>query len=327
MGTAIGHAKFAMSNNTRERKPVTENRPHLDGVVDPSEIAVTIGLLSDTHMPLRMRRLPPELADVFADVDLLLHAGDVGRLHVLEELGQIAPVIAVHGNDDSEEAQRELPLQQLICVRGLRILLWHSHFPDWDEEMAFRQDDDLYRSLKRSVEQGKRAGAQLVVFGHWHIPLCYQKDGITVVNPGALASANAFSRMTRKTVARLTVTHAGTPHITHLDLADPTRPYTPVIDWDAGFIVAWNQFSRSILAPEVEPLVPYLRSRLTIPQLLALRHAIDHMGHPIWEGEDRLLTVDDFTDALGRYRADLPEDVYHYVKGLIDEWRASPPTS
>src|SRR5690606_154429 len=106
--------------------------------VAPDEIVGIIGLLSDTHMPLRRRWLPPELPAIFADVDLLLHAGDVGPLSVLDELGRIAPVVAVHGNDESEEAQRQLPYQQVVSVGGVRILLWHSHFPDWDEEMAFR---------------------------------------------------------------------------------------------------------------------------------------------------------------------------------------------
>lgn len=302
---------------------MTNNGPQVDQPVDPDEIAVTIGLLSDTHMPLRLRRLPASLADVFAGVDLLLHAGDVGRLAVLDELGQIAPVIAVHGNDDSDEAQRELPYQQVVSVRGLRILLWHSHFPDWDEEMAFREDDDLYRSVERSVQQAKRAEAQVVVFGHWHIPLRYDKDGITVINPGALASGNAFSRLKRQTVARLAITHTGTPHLVHIDLADPTRPYVPPIDWDAGFVATWNQFSESILSPEVESLVPFLRSRMTIHQLVDMRHAMDQMGHPIWEGEDRLLTVADFTGALEQFRADLPDELYHYMKGLIDEWRTT----
>ncbi len=291
--------------------------------VAPDEIVGIIGLLSDTHMPLRRRWLPPELPAIFADVDLLLHAGDVGPLSVLDELGRIAPVVAVHGNDESEEAQRQLPYQQVVSVGGVRILLWHSHFPDWDEEMAFRQDDDLYRSLERSVEQGKRAGAQVVVFGHWHIPLHYHKDGITVVNPGGLASANAFSRMKRYTVARLVITRDGTPHITHVDLADPARPYVPTIDWDAGFMAAWHQFSVSILEPDVEPLVPFLRSHMSRDQLIALRFAIDQMGQPIWEGEDRLLTVDDFSAALDKHRALLPDELYHHVHGLIETWRAT----
>lgn len=125
--------------------------PHLDR----SQLAAAIGLVSDTHMPYRRRTLPTNLADVLGGVDLLLHAGDVGELWVLDQLSAIAPVIAVHGNDDSADAQRELPYQQVITVAGERILLWHSHFPDWKEEMASRVHNNLRLAIQRSVDRPK----------------------------------------------------------------------------------------------------------------------------------------------------------------------------
>src|SRR5262245_50582690 len=94
----------------------------------PAErVAARIGLISDTHMPERCVALPPSLFDVLQGVDLLLHAGDVGELWVLDRLAALAPVVAVHGNDDTEAAQRELPYQQVIAVAGRRIELTHSH--------------------------------------------------------------------------------------------------------------------------------------------------------------------------------------------------------
>ena len=48
--------------------------------------------------------LPASLLDIFAGVDLILHAGDIGELWVLDELSHIAPVVAVHGNDETAEA-------------------------------------------------------------------------------------------------------------------------------------------------------------------------------------------------------------------------------
>ena len=95
-------------------------------------------------MPERLAKLPESLATVFADVDFILHAGDVGELWVLDEISQIAPVIAVFGNDESEDAQRELPRQQVVTVSGTRIFLWHSHFLDRMEEMASRKGDNFY---------------------------------------------------------------------------------------------------------------------------------------------------------------------------------------
>ena len=84
---------------------------------------IRIGLISDTHMPERCAALPTAVFSTLANVDLLLHAGDVGELWVLDQLSAIAPVIAVHGNDDTAAAQRELPFQQIITAAGRRILL------------------------------------------------------------------------------------------------------------------------------------------------------------------------------------------------------------
>ncbi|MFN8445290.1 MAG: YfcE family phosphodiesterase [Caldilineaceae bacterium] len=154
---------------------------HLAG----NQIATTIGLISDTHMPDRCESLPASLAAVFEGVDLILHAGDVGELWVLDQLSQIAPVIAVHGNDDSQDAQRELPYQQVVAVGGQRILLWHSHFPDRIDEIDSRRSDELPPKFARSVQRAQRCGAQTVVFGHWHIPLLYEEAGIRIINLGA----------------------------------------------------------------------------------------------------------------------------------------------
>src|SRR5438270_12851219 len=104
-------------------------------------VRVCLGVISDTHMPQRCAELPAALKDVFCDVNLILHAGDVGELWVLDQLGDIAPVIAVHGNDETPDAQRELPYQQVVMIGGQRIVLCHSHHPDYATEMALRKDD------------------------------------------------------------------------------------------------------------------------------------------------------------------------------------------
>jgi hypothetical protein len=61
----------------------------------PGQVAACLGLISDTHMPERWPELPGAIFDVFAGVDLILHAGDVGELWVLDRLSAIAPVLAV----------------------------------------------------------------------------------------------------------------------------------------------------------------------------------------------------------------------------------------
>src|SRR5262245_35386614 len=130
-----------------------------------------IGLISDTHMPFRWKALPPLIFEVFADVDLILHAGDIGELWVLDELSTLAPVIAVHGNDETIEATQALPYLQTIMVGGQRIVLTHGHYPDHAEEMEHRKDDNWFPKLARLADFGRQHRAQIVVSGHSHIPM------------------------------------------------------------------------------------------------------------------------------------------------------------
>jgi len=109
--------------------------------IPATQIVCCIGLVSDTHMPERCIALAPALDTVLQGVDLLLHAGDVGELWVLDRLSAIAPTIAVHGNDDTADARRELPYQQLVTIGGQRLLVCHGHYPDPNAEQASRRDD------------------------------------------------------------------------------------------------------------------------------------------------------------------------------------------
>ena len=75
-----------------------------------------IGVIADTHGLVHAR-----VADAFAGVDHILHAGDIGGEHVLKMLRAIAPVTSVDGNNDDatgEEIER-------VTIKGLRVLLTH----------------------------------------------------------------------------------------------------------------------------------------------------------------------------------------------------------
>lgn len=247
-------------------------------------------------MPLRWRALPTAVFDIFADVDLILHAGDVGELWVLDELSKIAPVTAVHGNDDTEEATRELPYQQIVSVNGRRILLWHSHYPDRAEEMASRTPEI---SAARNLNQAKRAGADIVVFGHWHIPFTYEQDGILVINPGAIASGNATMRQIVQTVAKLVVFADGRITVTHYDLANPTQPLYPTVDWPAGFDANAYRYNQTILAPELANIWQHFTRnpslRAAYEPIFTLWH---QLAHRCWSGEWEVITAVALLDAL-----------------------------
>lgn len=256
-------------------------------------VIAVIGLISDTHMPQRLAALPPALFTLFQGVDLLLHAGDVGQLTVLDQLSAIAPVIAVHGNDDTSEAQSELPYQQVITLHEQRILLWHSHFSDRIDELYSRRHDEFLPQLSRSLARARRCGARVVVFGHWHIPLVYEEEGVMVINPGALASGNPFTRQLRQTVALLFWRDDGVPFVSHVDLAAPDRIYTPATDWSASFSTAAAPFCASILAPELEANLDYLRTQFARFGFEQAMLPWLRVAHRCWAGEQEIITLAD----------------------------------
>jgi putative phosphoesterase len=187
--------------------------PYLPDEVSPADVVARIGLIADTHMPQRWPSLPTTLFPVLDGVDLLLHSGDVGQLWVLDQLSSIAPVIAVHGNDETAEAQTHLPAQQVLTIAGQRILLWHSHYADREMELALRRVDTWRRILNRSAEQARAAGAQMVVMGHLHVPFCIRHAGIWIINPGAIASGNYQTRQVVQSVALLFLLVDGTHRV------------------------------------------------------------------------------------------------------------------
>lgn len=155
-----------------------------------------IGLVSDTH-----GYFDPELRSALAGVELILHAGDVGRADVLEELGGIAPVRAVCGNVDTPSPR--LPLTLTLKAGGVKIHVLHI-FPGSPTELAEWAESEREgcalpphaRRLIRSFEPG----VEIVLFGHSHSPLLELMGGILWVNPGS-AGRKRFSLP--RTCARL----------------------------------------------------------------------------------------------------------------------------
>jgi putative phosphoesterase len=258
-----------------------------------------LGLVSDTHMPQRCDALPPGIFEALRGVDLLLHAGDVGELWVLDQLGAIAPVVAVHGNDDSADAQRELPGQQVVVAGGTRVLLCHSHYPDRAQEMASRQGDELPPKLARVAGLAAGAGASVLVFGHWHIPLVHELDGVVMVNPGAIGTPNETTRQLRQSVARLTLQPGQRPGVEHVDLADPARVYRPEVDLAAGFRANAGRFGASILDPALGARWDALRGALRDLTPFDVGHEVVlRVARRVWRGQQEWITLPDLLAEL-----------------------------
>ncbi|MFB9723820.1 metallophosphoesterase family protein [Planobispora longispora] len=127
-----------------------------------------VAVLSDTHAPRRWKSCPPRVAEHLRDVDLILHAGDVCTAGVLDELAAYAPVHAVKGNNDGDDVVAPETLE--LDLGGLRVAMIH------DSGAARGRLARLRRRFPR---------ADLVVFGHSHIPLDESGDGLRIFNPGS----------------------------------------------------------------------------------------------------------------------------------------------
>jgi len=125
-----------------------------------------LGLIADTH-----GRVRAGVHDVFAKVDRILHAGDVGDGEVLEELALLAPVTAVYGNVDGGSLRHRLPRVAAVEIDGFRFVVTHG------DQFGSPEPDGLKAAFP---------DADVIVFGHTHRALIRDLPDFTVVvNPGA----------------------------------------------------------------------------------------------------------------------------------------------
>ncbi len=165
---------------------------HLDDLTEATVAApLTIGVIADTHIPVRARVLPAAALAALTGSDLILHAGDLVRLAALEPLQAIAPVLAVYGNADPWEVAHRLPRRVLVLAGRWRIGLVHG-------------DGERGKTPDRALAAFDAVDS--VVFGHSHRPLCERRDGVLLFNPG---SATDRRRAPCCSVGRLRVTEDG----------------------------------------------------------------------------------------------------------------------
>jgi hypothetical protein len=277
---------------------------------------ITLGLISDTHMPDRWRTLHDSLFDIFAGVDLILHAGDVGELWVLDQLSQVAPVVAVHGNDDSPDSIRELPFQQVVVIGGRRILLTHSHFPDRDEEMEKRKIDEWHPKLQRLADMAKGAGADILVFGHTHIALDTYYDGVRLINPGAIASGSHFNRQTIQTVAQLIFSSQTEPVLRYFDVNQPDRVFAPQVDLEAGFRAALEPTQEVIITDDLSEESTRLMREIYPLAPAPLIGALSRVAHRCWSGEQDKYSLQEVIDEVMQ-ADDVPPAVKQKIRDFL----------
>lgn len=153
-----------------------------------------VGLISDTHGLIRQEAL-----EALNGCRLIIHAGDVGKPHVLQLLQEVAPVVAVRGNVDMGDWAWELPSTQVV---------------DFDGELFH-----VIHDLDRMSLDPAAAGMKAVIFGHSHVPTHMEKGGVAFINPGS-AGPRRFQNPI--TLARLRLKE-GRVEVTFIDLERPIR--------------------------------------------------------------------------------------------------------
>jgi uncharacterized protein len=137
-----------------------------------TERVTRIGVISDTHLREPEAELGRRLARVWGEVEMILHAGDLVNISVLDAL-QAPEVLAVAGNMDDYVVTQSLPTKQIISVENKSIGLIHG----WGPPMGLAG-----RVMKEFDE------VDAIVFGHSHRPTNTVKNGVLLFNPGSYGS-------------------------------------------------------------------------------------------------------------------------------------------
>ena len=129
-----------------------------------------IGLVTDTHLPSTIRHLWDEVKEAFAGVDLILHGGDIVTPRVLDWLEEIAPTLAVEGNNDGGWEDPRMKDIQWLDLEGWRVAMIHDMEPE-ERPIAKLRDVHL-----------KGEHADIIITGHTHYERLDYRDGVLQIN-------------------------------------------------------------------------------------------------------------------------------------------------
>ncbi len=133
--------------------------------------AKTVGLISDTHVPVRARNIPKEVFRIFENVDFIIHAGDLVELSVVDDLEQLAPVLVVYGNMDGPEIRGKLPR-----LNSVKILDW---------KIGVMHDPGALFGMRKMREIAKQNSFDAFVYGHTHNSSIKWEGNTLFINPGS----------------------------------------------------------------------------------------------------------------------------------------------
>jgi hypothetical protein len=152
---------------------------------------VLVGIISDTQTTEKVQDLPKEIENVFKNVNLIIHAGDVDHPEFIKRLENIAPVYAVKGNMDYGELKEELPAGLLVKIYKWKIGVVHSPVSFWIGSHFNQVQEVIAEKLAQKED------FDILIFGHTHHPYLKEinsgKKKILLFNPGSAMSPYVFS--------------------------------------------------------------------------------------------------------------------------------------
>ena len=130
-------------------------------------------VVSDTHIPTIAQRLPEKILDEGRSCELILHAGDIVSAGTLSLLSRVRGVEAVRGNMDFPDLAAKLPVSRVLHLGIWRVGLTHGH-------IGIGRD-----TPERAASMFPKGSVDCVVFGHSHVQMREEKDGVLLFNPGS----------------------------------------------------------------------------------------------------------------------------------------------
>ncbi|MBF8266334.1 MAG: metallophosphoesterase family protein [Dehalococcoidia bacterium] len=145
-----------------------------------------VGLISDTHIPQAAKYMPPQVKEAFKNVDLILHAGDIYQLSVLDELEQIAPVLAARGNGDTKlPPDPRIKESQVLTLDGMSLGMTHSvEYPE-----------PPWCTIEKAMEREFGGPVEIIVSGDTHVAIVESYKGILIINPGSPTLPNGMYQL------------------------------------------------------------------------------------------------------------------------------------
>ncbi|PQP35309.1 YfcE family phosphodiesterase [Desulfobacteraceae bacterium SEEP-SAG9] len=137
-----------------------------------------IGVISDTHLASPSKNLSRLMEGIFKDVSIILHAGDLTRIGVLDAFSG-KETIAVCGNMDHSDVTRRLPKKEIITIDAYRIGLIHG----WGSPNKI--EDRIINTF---------TNVQAIIYGHSHKAANHIRNGILMFNPGAFSGTFILGR-------------------------------------------------------------------------------------------------------------------------------------